>query len=55
MLNNIFIKKKINIHSSWVLISKVKYFHKCERMKLNVSEKLESEIINLPSNPKHGS
>ena len=38
----------------WKLLHKLKHFYNCPRMDLSNAEKLEMNIINLPSSAKYG-
>ena len=52
------LKKLNNNHfecrPAWKLLHKLKMFRGCPKSKLNNSEKLESELITLPSSPVYG-
>jgi len=44
-------KNQISTRPLWTLLHKIKFLKKFQRMKLDVSTKLEKRIINIPSSP----
>ena len=47
-------KKGIQVRPCWKLLHKLKHFSKYPSMNLDEAEKLEMQIINIPSSPMYG-
>jgi perosamine synthetase len=47
-------KKKIECRPIWKLMNKLVMYKKCQKTNLEIAQKLEKEIICLPSSPIYG-